>query len=356
MATLYVASTETHVGKSAVCLGLLRRMQRDGFSVGYMKPVSVSVTHTPDAVLDEDAAFIRTTLGITEPLDQIAPVLITPGVVESILRGQPANFTKTLRDAYLGVSRDKDVMVLEGTNTWAEGALVDLTADQVTDLLQAPGLLVCRYTSTLSVDTILSVQRYVGDRLLGVLINQVEEPQIEFVQSRVVPFLEGRDIPVFGLLPHDQTLSGITVGELLENLGGQLIGKREWAGKLVESLMIGAMGAEASLSFFRRRANKAVVTGGDRSDLQLAALETSTSALVLTGNIRPSHQVIDRAEERQVPIILVPDDTLTTVDRAERLFGRVRFHQGSKLERFISLMEASFDYNRLYEALGMSVG
>jgi hypothetical protein len=355
MATLYVASTETFVGKSAVCLSLLQRMQRDGLQVGYMKPVSVSMAHTPDSVLDQDAAFIRATIGLEAPIEQVAPVLITPGVVEAILRGQGSSFTRTLRDAYLGVSRGKDVMVLEGTNTWSEGALVDLTADQVTDLLEAPGLLVSRYSSTLNVDTILSVQRYVGDRLLGVLINQVEEPQLEFVQSRVVPFLEGRGIPVFGLVPRDPTLSGVSVEELLEQLGGQLIGSRDWCARTVESLMIGAMGADASLSFFRRRQNKAVITGGDRADLQLAALETSTAVLVLTGNIRPSPQVVDRAEERTVPLILVPDDTLTTVDRAERLFGRVRFHQPAKLQRFAELMEASFNYGRLYEALGMAV-
>jgi uncharacterized protein len=353
MATLYVASTETFVGKSAVCIGLLRRMQQDGFRIGYMKPVSVSVTHTPDAVLDEDAAFIREHFGLKEPLDQIAPVLITPGVVESILRGNVQSYTRVLRDAYLSASRGKDIVVLEGTNTWSEGALVDLTADQVTDLLEAPGLLVSRYSSTLNVDTILSVQRYVGDRLLGVMLNQVEDPQREFVQSRVVPFLEARGIPVFGALPRDSTLSGISVDELLEQLGGQLIGRREWCARTVESLMIGAMGAEASLSFFRRRANKAVITGGDRTDLQLAALQTSTHALVLTGNIKPSFQVIDKAEERQVPIIVVADDTLTAVDRAEKLFGRVRFRQESKLARFTELLDTYFDYDRLYEALGM---
>lgn len=356
MATLYVASTETFVGKSAVCIGLLRRMQRDGFSVGYMKPVSVSSAHTPDSTMDEDAAFIRATIGLEAPIEQVAPVVITPGVVESILRGQSASFTRTLRDAYLAVSRGKHVVVLEGTNTWSEGALVDLTADQVTDLLQAPGLLVTRYSSTLNVDTILSVQRYVGDRLLGVLINQVEEPQLEFVQSRVVPFLENRGIPVFGMLPRDPALAGISVDELLAHLGGQLIGRREWCSRTVESLMIGAMGADASLSFFRRRANKAVITGGDRSDLQLAALETDTSALVLTGNIRPAPLVVDRAEDQHVPIILVPDETLTTVDRAERLFGRVRFSHGDKLERFTALLDANFNYDRLYEALGMAVG
>jgi len=354
MATLYVASTETFVGKSAVCIGLLRRMQRDGFDVGYMKPVSVSVTHTTDRVLDEDAAFIRETLGLAAPLEQIAPVLITPGVVESIMRGQTTNFAKILREAYLNVSRNKDAMVLEGTNTWSEGALLDLSADQVTDLLQAPGLLVSRYSTPLSVDAILAVQRYVGDRLIGVLLNQVEAPQRDVVQSRVVPFLESRGIPVLGLIPHDPTLAGISVEELIEHLGGQLIGKREWCEKTVDSLMIGAMGAEASLSFFRRRPNKAVITGGDRSDIQLAALETSTNVLVLTGNVRPAYQVVDRAEERQVPIIIVPDDTLITVDRAESLFGRVRFHQTSKLARFIELMDANFDFARLYQSLGMT--
>src|SRR5262249_52566668 len=101
MATLYVASTETFVGKSAVCIALLHHMRRDGFSIGYMKPVSVSVTHRPDMTLDEDAAFIREVFNLEPPLDQIAPVLITPGVVDAIMRHQHPPFTRKLRDAYI---------------------------------------------------------------------------------------------------------------------------------------------------------------------------------------------------------------------------------------------------------------
>jgi hypothetical protein len=40
MATVYVTSTETFSGKSALCVGLGKRLLRDGFTVGYMKPVS----------------------------------------------------------------------------------------------------------------------------------------------------------------------------------------------------------------------------------------------------------------------------------------------------------------------------
>ena len=140
MATLYVASTETFVGKSATCVGLLDRARRDGFTAGYMKPVSVSVTRTESAVLDEDAAFIRQHFGLEESLDKIAPVLVTQRVVEGIIRGQPNDFARRLQEAYLAVSRDKDFVVLEGANHWAEGSLVDLSADQVSDMLEAPVL------------------------------------------------------------------------------------------------------------------------------------------------------------------------------------------------------------------------
>ncbi|MFP4437179.1 MAG: phosphotransacetylase family protein [Chloroflexaceae bacterium] len=356
MATLYIASTETFVGKSAVCLGLLNRMRRDGFAVGYMKPVSVSVAHTSTAILDEDAAFIRKSLQLDTPIEQTAPVLLTPSVIESIMQGQSPSFERKLQEAYLTVSREKDIVVLEGTNNWAEGALVDLSADQVADMLEASALLISRYTSTRAIDTILTVQRYVGDRLIGVLLNQVAEPQLDFIQKRVVPFLESRGVPVMGILPHDRFLASISVSELHEHLGGQLIGNPAWVDRVVDSLMIGAMGADAGLSYFRRRTNKAVITGGDRVDLQLVALETSTSVLILTGNIRPSTRITDLAEERQVPILVVPDDTLSTVERAEELFGRIRFHQEVKMQRFNELMDEHFDFPQLYQALGVAKG
>jgi len=353
MATLYVASTETFVGKSAACVGLLNRAQRDGFSIGYMKPVSVSVSHESMALLDEDAAFIREYFHLAEPLERIAPLLVTQSVVEQIMRGQSGDAARKLRDCYLTVSRNKDFVVLEGANSWAEGSLLELSADQVSDMLEAPVLLISRYHDLRTLDTILAVQRYLGDRLLGVLINQIEEHQLEFVRSRVVPFLEHRGIPVYATIIQDLQLSGVSVADLFETLGGQLIGPASALERVVEHLMIGALGPEAALLHFRRQTNKAVFTGGDRSDLQLAALETSTSVLVLTGNIRPAAAVIDRAEERGVPLILLADDTLTAIERAETIFGKIRFRQTAKVARFTELLDQTFDFARLYDQLGM---
>ena len=73
------------------------------------------------------------------------------------------------------------------------------------------------------------------------------------------------------------------------------------------------------------RPNKAVITGGDRPDIQLAAMETSTRCLILTGNIRPEAQIISRAEEEGIPILSTHHDTMTTIERIEGFFGKTRF-------------------------------
>lgn len=352
MPGLYIASTGTFAGKSAVCMGLLTRMQRDGFSVGYMKPVSVSAVRTSQEVIDEDATMIRNLLNLDTPLETMVPVVITPSLVDRILHGHTQSFEQDIKNTYRSIEHQKDVVVLEGSNNWAEGALVDLTSDQVIEALDAPGLLVVRYESLQTVDTILAVQRFISKRLLlGVLINRIEPPYMDDVRKRVAPFLESRGIPVFGLLPHDRLLASVPVNDLIEHIGGQFIGQPAWCDKMIETLMVGSMSADTALSYLRRRPNKAVIVGGDRIDFQLIALETSTNLLILTGNVRPSLNVIDRAEEREVPILVVSEDTMSTVERAEQLFGRVRLNQPDKLQRFTGLMDEFFDYSRLYKAL-----
>ncbi|MFQ5947090.1 MAG: DRTGG domain-containing protein, partial [Anaerolineae bacterium] len=126
--------------------------------------------------------------------------------------------------------------------------------------------------------------------------------------------------------------------------------KRE---ELVYSLMIGAMGADHALSHFRRQPNKAVITGGDRPDIQLAALETSTTCLILTGNLAPSPTILGRAEEKGVPLLLASQDTLGAVQIIEQFFGKTRFHQEAKIERFRELLDENFDFTRLKTAMAI---
>jgi hypothetical protein len=123
---------------------------------------------------------------------------------------------------------------------------------------------------------------------------------------------------------------------------------------LIETFTVGAMSAEAALSRFRRQQHKAVITGGDRSDIQLAALETSTAALILTGNLHPSPLILQQAEELGVPVLLVGTNTMETVERIERTFGKTRLGQAEKLETFLTLVLENVDLEPIYRVLAVT--
>jgi BioD-like phosphotransacetylase family protein len=46
-------------------------------------------------------------------------------------------------------------------------------------------------------------------------------------------------------------------------------------------------------------------------------------------------------------------DTLTTVEVIGRFFGKTRFHQERKIKRFEEMLEERFDFESLYECLGL---
>ena len=121
----------------------------------------------------------------------------------------------------------------------------------------------------------------------------------------------------------------------------------------MENLIVGAMGADSALAYFRRGPKKAVITGGDRPDIQLTAMETSTRCLILTGNIRPGPQIISRAEERGVPIVLTRHDTMTAIERIEGFFGKTRFYQDKKVKRFEGLLGEHMGFKELYKLMGL---
>jgi hypothetical protein len=85
----------------------------------------------------------------------------------------------------------------------------------------------------------------------------------------------------------------------------------------------------------------------------LAALETSTQCLILTGQLPPQHFILSRAEDLEIPILSVDLDTLTTVGIIDRAFGQVRLHEPIKIECIRQMMAEHFDIDRLMGTLGL---
>lgn len=353
MKTLYVTSAETFSGKSALCIGLGLRFLKDGLKAGYMKPVNVKCQVKDGVPYDEDVVFAKEIYGMPEATELLAPVALTPAKLEQQLRGPETDYQPRLLDAFAKVAADRDIVVLEGGRSLREGYVAGLPPKKVVDLVDARVLSVVKYDDTLLFDRAMTAQNYFAPNLLGVVFNEVPKNLLDYFHEVVTPYLKRHGITVFGVLPKEEMLSAPSVREVAEGLNAEILCSAECADELVSHMLVGAMSVESALTYFRRKPNKAVITGGDRADIQLAALETSTRCLILTGNIYPSPVVLNRAEELCVPVLLTNLDTLSTIEILESYFGRSRFHQPQKIERFTALLEEHFDFAGLYAALGL---
>ncbi len=353
MKTLYITSAETFSGKSALCVGLGLRFRKDGLKAGYMKPVNVNVPVREGVPYDEDVFFARQVYGMSEPMELISPVALTPAKLEQQLRGPETDYQPKLMEAFAKMSEGRDFIIMEGGRSLREGYVAGLPPKKVVEMVDAQVISIIKYDDTLMYDRVLTAQNYFGQSMLGVVINEAPKAQQDFIHEVVVPFFTRRGIRTFGVLPKEGMLSAPSVKELAEGLHAEILCSAECSEELVEHMLVGAMSVESALSYFRRKPNKAVITGGDRADIQLAALETSTRCLILTGNIYPSPAVINRAEELCVPVLLTRMDTLGTIEIIENFFGKSRFQQPQKMERFTQIMDEHFDFAGLYKSLGI---
>lgn len=346
---LLIGSSETYSGKSAVVLGIAHRLQKRGLDISYGKPVGTCPSELDDGV-DEDVRFITQTLKL--PDNRLTPTLLnlSPETIQHRIRQEDTkDYTHLLQSEPLATGID--LALLEGPGTLSEGQLFDLSVPQMAEVLDASVVLVCRYRSELVVDALLAARQHLGDRLVGVLINDVPTTERDVVEMSIRPFLEGHGIPVLAILPSSALLRSVSVAQLVHQLKAEVLCCPERMDLLVESLKIGAMNVNSALKYFRKARNMAVVTGGDRTDLQLAALETSTHCLILTGQIPPTQDIVSRAEELEVPILSVDLDTLSTVEVVDKAFGQVRLHEPVKVAHIQQMMTKYFDCDRLLNLL-----
>ena len=350
---LLIGSCEPFSGKSAVVLGLARQLGREGVPVLFGKPLATSAAEFP---MDPDVLFVGTTLGL--PDEQLLPSLrvLEPATAQERLLAADLDAGDVLDDLRRRIAAEAERLVLlEAAGTLSEGLLFGLSLAQLARGLDAQVVLVQPWTDSRSVEPLLEARQQLGDRLAGVVLNGVAPEGLAALRAEVEPALERLGLPVLGVMPRSPLLRSVTVDELVWRLEARVLCCQDRLDLLVETLSIGAMNVNSAMEFFRRRRNMAVVTGADRTDIQLAALEASTQCLILTGVGDPLPQLISRAEELEVPVLKVDHDTLTTVETIDAAFGHGRLHEAVKATYAIRLVEEHCNFSRLFERLRLPV-
>lgn len=327
MTALYVTSLVERAGKTTICTGLANHLLSGGKKVGFLKPIIAKEVEGSDS----DAFFMKQVLSLDEPLDNICPVI----------SGQD-NMASKVRKAYDRVSPGRDVVIVEGV---CERSIIEA--------LDAKTIIVEDYSKEPKAK-LGNGYKDLGEYLLGVVVNKVPPGRLERVYDEVSSQFSKAGKNILGVLPEDRILFTLSVGELAEYLQGEILNSAEKSGELVENFMLGAMTVDPGPEYFGRKANKAVVVKGGRPDMQMAALETSVRCLILSGNIAPIPAVQHRAKEKNVPIIVVESDTMTTVTAIEKALDRTRLDQAKKLAKLTEIMEEHFNFQKVYQELGLA--
>ena len=353
MQKLFIGSTAGNSGKSLLTVGLGLALKESGYKVGYLKPLGKLPTTVEGRVVDADAQFIKSILQLAEPLDQICPVVLTQDLFVRGLRGEVGDLRPRIQKAFEAVAAGKDLVIIGGAGSLSDGAFLGMSGTRLAKEFRAPVLLIDPYTNEVCLDCIMTAKEALGDHLMGVVLNRVPPQSLPEVEQMVVPFLVGKGIEVLGVLPLDRVLDAVTVRQMVEILDGKVLCGQERLDEFVERFSVGAMDVDAALGYFRKLPNKAVITGGHRADIQLAALETSTKCLVLTGDQMPNDIIVARARELGVPIIMVHHDTLATVEKLESVLGRIRIREDRKVQRARELLRDRLNVRRIIEKVGL---
>jgi len=343
---LVIGSLEPFGGKTGVILGIIHQLKSRNIDVSYIKPISSSF----DEEEDVDTKLIEKILSL--PQDRIVPPLIHMDwdkISQKIENQDTNNYLSNVISQIKSIQGD--LVLIEGAGTLDEGALFGMSLSEMAEKIDCPVVLVVKTKGYPPVDSILKAKKELGNRLIGIVINGVLPEQVEMIQTQLKSYLISQGISILGILPQNSLLASISVREIAKQLRARILCRSDRLDLMVESLMIGAMNVNAALEYFRKYRNKAVVTGSDRTDLHFAALETSTSCLILTGTTPPDPILLSRAEDLEVPVLAVNLDTLTTIEIIENSFGKARIQEDIKINCIQELMAQYFDFAHLLERL-----
>jgi BioD-like phosphotransacetylase family protein len=325
-------STASGSGKTAVSIGLFLAFKDDGMNSGYFKPIGDPFSDAKITKADKDVNVIHRMLDRKYSREEICPIFISPtAFLDEIPSDKVTGVKELIKDAFDEMAAKVDILLVEGNHNYSQFRSLNLDDPQLATMLESPVILVSMCKNDGDFDKIiiaLEDMKRNNLEIKGVILTNMSELQITKVKEKYEKYFQQQKIQLLGVIPESKLLSSPTVAEVLEATGGKLLTEDISVVKdnRVERFIIGAMQCNDAITYMRKSQNLGVITGGDRSDIILTAIELGVSLLVLTGNLQPEVVALAKAKEAGIPIILVSTDTYTTAMNIQNV--RIQIQQG----------------------------
>ena len=356
---LYIATLESHSGKSLVVLGLMQLLLGKMAKVGYFRPV---IDDIEKGKIDNHINTVISHFDLDINAED-AYALTQSQVVDMFNDGRQGDILDIIIAKFKQLEERFDFILVEGSDFSSDGSIIefDLNIDIAKNLGtpvilidNAKGKALEEFCGNLESAVNTYIQK--GIEILGVVANKVRQENTDVVHKRLLEELKDKTIPF--TVPRVKNLSHPTLHEILESLDGKVLFGKENLDNQTGSFGVGAMQLHNYLTHLRD--NSLGITPGDRSDIILGALQANLSdnyptisGIVLTGGILPEPSIIKLLEgfETHVPIISVQQGTFETTNSVGNIKSKIYAKSKQKIATSIALFNTHINGELLLERL-----
>lgn len=312
MKNIVIGSISENAGKTSFIVGLAKTM---GKKFSYLKPFGDRLIYRKKRLWDYDSAIITNIFGLEQSSEEM-----TIGFEHSKLRymyDEAGTKTKLL-DMARNLSNGNDPLFIEGGKDLTYGASIRLDTLSLVKYTGGKLILIISGDEGTVIDDIMFIKKYVDMANIdfGVIINKVSN--LEDYKNTHLKEISDLGIKVYGVVPFDAELTYMSMGYLSEKLQARVISGEGGLRRRVKHIFVGSMSGDAAAGYPQfKQENKLAITSGDRSDYIVAALESNTSGIILTNNVLPPQNLISKASDLNIPMLLVPFSTYETAKQVD---------------------------------------
>jgi hypothetical protein len=256
---------------------------------------------------------------------------------------------KRVQELAKEMGEGRDVLFVEGGKAISYGQSVYLDSLSLTRYLGSKLIFVTGGDDDSILDDIMFVQKNVDlsdVTFAGVIINKVQN--IEDFTETYIPEIKRLGVPVLGVIPHYPDLTYFSLRYLADKLFAKVLTCEDKLDCTIKNIFIGAMSGNVAMQkpLFKKE-DKLIITGGDRTDMILAATESNAAGIVLTNNILPPSNIIAKVEETGTPMLLVTPDTYQIGRQIERMVPLMTKEDTDKVGILKNLVAENVDIKAL---------
>jgi len=345
MKKIVVSSMRSNAGKTSIIAGIVSLVKDKKFA--YAKPLGDRLIYRKKRSWDYDASLMVNLLERKGDLESHYEK-ITLGFDHSRLKYMydQDGIKNALADIVTHIGGTNDVLFIESGKDLTCGAYLDLDPLSVTKYVDGTLIIVLSGETDCVVDDVSFIEKYMkitDINFSGIIINKVKD--LEDFENSCAPEIKKMDVNIIGVIPYKAQLTHFTLDFLAEKLLARVLAGEDHLKNVVKNIIIGKpvdaapakhpLPAKPGL----REGNQLMITGGDKSDLIVAALERDTAGIIITNDIVPHQNIISQANERGIPILLVGMDTFKTAKTIDDMEALLRKDDTDKIRLLAQLIE-----------------